>query len=144
METNISIGKLAEKTGVGIETIRFYEREGLIPNPPRTAEGYRKYSADSVLRVSFIRYAKDLGFSLKEIPVKLIFTSALLLLFGCAAPSSTTTTAPRQADGTHLCSDCDLKYADQAMAQKCHDWCTTEHSCNAEITQHAIGSVSNH
>jgi ribosomal protein L37AE/L43A len=74
--------------------------------------------------------------------MKLIFTLVPLLLFGCTTPSSTT--VPRLADGIYLCSDCDLKYTDQAMAQKCYDWCTTEHSCNAEITQHAVGNVSNH
>ena len=67
METALSIGKLAKQTGVGIETIRFYEREKLIPEPPRTAAGYRQYSEESIQRVSFIRHAKELGFSLKEI-----------------------------------------------------------------------------
>jgi MerR family mercuric resistance operon transcriptional regulator len=67
MKIALSIGKLATKTGVGIETIRFYERKGLIPEPPRTAAGYRQYSVDSVQRIAFIRHAKYLGFSLKEI-----------------------------------------------------------------------------
>lgn len=66
-EKTLTIGKLARMAGIGIETIRFYEREGLIPDPPRRASGYRQYPEQSVRRVRFIRGAKDLGFSLKEI-----------------------------------------------------------------------------
>ncbi len=53
--------------GIGIETVRYYEREGLIPPPPRSTGGYRRYSDDSVRRLTFIRQAKALGFSLAEI-----------------------------------------------------------------------------
>ncbi len=67
MKKTITIGQLAKQTGVGIETIRFYENKGLIPEPPRTAAGYRQYPDDSLKRVCFIRHAKELGFSLKEI-----------------------------------------------------------------------------
>ncbi len=64
----MTIGKLAKHTGVGVETIRFYEREGLIQRPERAVgSGYRKYEHDAVLRLNFIHRAKDLGFSLKEI-----------------------------------------------------------------------------
>lgn len=63
----LTIGKLATQSGVGIETVRFYERNGLIPKPPRSDAGYRLYSNEAVRRVQFIRHAKDLGFSLKEI-----------------------------------------------------------------------------
>lgn len=66
MET-ISIGELAKAAEVGVETLRFYEREGLIPEPPRRMSGYRQYPPDTIRRVRFIRRAKDLGFSLKEI-----------------------------------------------------------------------------
>ena len=66
MET-MTIGKLAKRAGVGVETIRFYERKGLIPEPPRRRSGYREYSNDSLDRVRFIRGAKELGFTLKEI-----------------------------------------------------------------------------
>lgn len=66
MET-LTIGKVAKATDVGIETIRFYEREGLIVNPPRSPSGYRAYPSETVARIRFIRTAKDLGFSLKEI-----------------------------------------------------------------------------
>jgi MerR family mercuric resistance operon transcriptional regulator len=63
----ITIGQLARQAGVGVETIRFYERSGLIAEPPRSASGYRHYSPDAVRRIRFIRHAKELGFSLKEI-----------------------------------------------------------------------------
>ncbi len=61
------IGKLASATGVGIETIRYYERQGLLPKPDRTSSGYRIYSDESMQRLKFIRVAKKLGFSLEEI-----------------------------------------------------------------------------
>ena len=60
-------GQLARACGVGIEAIRFYERQGLLPAPPRSAAGYRRFSESMVHRLRFIRRAKDLGFSLKEI-----------------------------------------------------------------------------
>ena len=63
----LTIGKVARLAGVGIETIRFYEREGLIAEPPRKESGYRQYGAASVSRLRFIHRAKALGFSLKEI-----------------------------------------------------------------------------
>ena len=64
---SLTIGQLARRAGVGIETVRFYEREGLIPEPPRRPSGYRDYPLETVTRIVFIRRAKDLGFSLKEI-----------------------------------------------------------------------------
>lgn len=64
---NLKIGEVAKKANVGIETIRFYEREGLIPCPVRLQSGYRQYSEDTVRRIQFIKNAKELGFSLKEI-----------------------------------------------------------------------------
>jgi len=63
----LTIGELARRGGVGLETIRYYERRGLIPKPPRTGTGYRSYSAQEVRRVRFIKAAQELGFSLKEI-----------------------------------------------------------------------------
>ena len=66
MET-LTIGQVAKEAHVGLETIRFYEREGLIESPPRRSSGYRAYPPETVTRVRFIRTAKDLGFSLKEI-----------------------------------------------------------------------------
>ena len=62
-----SIGKLAKSADMGIETIRFYERRGLMPEPPRAASGYRRYPPEATHRLRFIRRAKGLGFSLDEI-----------------------------------------------------------------------------
>jgi Hg(II)-responsive transcriptional regulator len=62
-----SIGQVARRAGVGVETIRYYEREGLLEEPPRRASGYRQYSEDVVKRIRFIKRAQQLGFSLKEI-----------------------------------------------------------------------------
>lgn len=64
---SMTIGKVAKGAAIGVETVRFYEREGLIEKPPRRDSGYRVYPADSVDRVRFIKRAKELGFSLKEI-----------------------------------------------------------------------------
>src|SRR5258708_35797684 len=63
----LSIGEVARRAGVGIETVRFYEREGLLEEPPRRASGYRQYSQEVVKRIGCIKRAKELGFSLKEI-----------------------------------------------------------------------------
>lgn len=63
----LSIGQVAREAGVGVETVRFYEREGLLEEPPRRASGYRQYSEQVVGRIHFIKRAQQLGFSLKEI-----------------------------------------------------------------------------
>ncbi len=63
----LTIGKVAKSTKVNIETIRYYEKQGLIPNPPRTTSGYRQYPEDTIARIRFIKSAQGLGFSLKEI-----------------------------------------------------------------------------
>ncbi len=61
------IGQVAKSAGITVEAIRFYEKEGLIEVPSRTSSGYRNYSADQTQIISFIKKAKELGFSLKEI-----------------------------------------------------------------------------
>ncbi|MBO6934845.1 MAG: MerR family DNA-binding protein [Deltaproteobacteria bacterium] len=65
--TTLSIGELASEAGVGVETLRFYERKGLVPEPSRSLSGYRQYPAQTIRRVRFIRRAKQLGFTLREI-----------------------------------------------------------------------------
>jgi MerR family mercuric resistance operon transcriptional regulator len=64
---NLTIGRLAKMAQVNIETVRYYERRGLIPKPPRRESGYRQYPQGTVVRIQFIKHAKELGFSLKEI-----------------------------------------------------------------------------
>lgn len=64
---SITIGTLAKAAQVNLQTIRYYEREGLLPEPPRRPSGYRMFSSESVRRVRFIKRAQELGFSLAEI-----------------------------------------------------------------------------
>lgn len=63
----LTIGQVAKETGIGIETIRYYERIKLMPQPKRSPSGYRRYCSTCVQRLKFIQNAKELGFSLKEI-----------------------------------------------------------------------------
>ena len=62
-----TIGEVAKQAQVRIETLRYYEREGLIASPPRSRSNYRLYPEDTVRRVQFIKRAQELGFSLREI-----------------------------------------------------------------------------
>lgn len=63
----MKIGEVARISGTGIETIRFYEREGLLLEPERRPSGYRQYDEATVERLNYIRQAKELGFTLAEI-----------------------------------------------------------------------------
>ena len=63
----MKIGEVAKAAGVGIDAVRFYEREGLLPTPARRPSGYREFTSDVVVSLRFIKRAKELGFSLKEI-----------------------------------------------------------------------------
>lgn len=60
-------GEFAKRAGVNVETLRFYERRGLLPMPPRRASGYREYPPGDIQRIRFIKRAQELGFSLGEI-----------------------------------------------------------------------------
>jgi MerR family mercuric resistance operon transcriptional regulator len=63
----LSIGELARASGVGVETIRFWERGGLLPAPPRSPSGRRLYGPEAVERLRFVRHARALGFPLEEV-----------------------------------------------------------------------------
>ena len=63
----LSRGELSKKTGVNAETIRYYEKIGLMPEPPRSSGGYRVYNDAHLKRLSFIKRCRELGFTLKEI-----------------------------------------------------------------------------
>ncbi len=76
----MQIGELAKNAGVTVQAVRFYERRGLLPSPPRKDSGYRIYSQGDLRRLQFIRQAKLLGFSLEEIK------SVLQMRAGSACP----------------------------------------------------------
>lgn len=63
----LKVGEVAQRGGVNLQTIRYYEREGLLPAPPRLPSGYRLFPENAVARVRFIKNAQELGFSLREI-----------------------------------------------------------------------------
>lgn len=64
---DVQIGELSRRTGCNIETIRYYERIGLLPRPPRSASRYRLYEVSDAHRLTFVRRARELGFSLDEV-----------------------------------------------------------------------------
>ena len=89
---SMNIGELAKRAGVGIDTIRYYEKEAVLPMPQRMGSGvgYRRYTDEDVARLEFIRRAKALGFSLAEI------TDLLALSSNTQADMSAVTTTVRQ------------------------------------------------
>ena len=66
-DASLTIARAAERAQVGVETVRYYERRGLIPRPTRKVGAYRRYDASHVARIRFIKRAQDLGFTLEEI-----------------------------------------------------------------------------
>ena len=70
--SRITIGEVARRAGVGVETVRFYERRGLLPSRNAVGRGWHEYSADTVERLKFIRHARGLGFSTKDIEQLLV------------------------------------------------------------------------
>jgi MerR family transcriptional regulator, mercuric resistance operon regulatory protein len=98
----IQIGELSWQTGCHVETIRYYERVGLLPRPPRSAGRYRLYDIGDVRRLAFVRRARELGFTLNQV-------RALLLL--SAADSENTCSEVRALTARHL-TDLRAKIAD--------------------------------
>lgn len=76
MSSNLTIGKVARAAGVGVETVRYYERVKLLRQPARPLQGVRRYSDDAVARIRFIKRAQELGFSLAEIKRLLVLQEA--------------------------------------------------------------------
>ncbi|VAW79736.1 Transcriptional regulator, MerR family [hydrothermal vent metagenome] len=72
MEDSLTIGALAKRAGVNVETVRYYQRIGLLLEPPKPLQGYRRYPLQIVSRIHFIKRAQELGFSLKEIAELLV------------------------------------------------------------------------
>jgi len=107
-----SIGELSRRTGVNIETIRYYERIKMLPAPPRTASGRRVYGPTETRSLTFIRRSRELGFTLEEI-------RALLAL--SAGDGKNTCAEVRQLAANHL-TDVRAKIADlRAMARVLED-----------------------
>ncbi|MGB8399635.1 MerR family transcriptional regulator [Bradyrhizobium sp.] len=88
----ITIGQLARAAAVNLETVRYYERIGLMPRPDRTGSGHRSYDEKHVRQLSFIRRARELGFSIEDI-------RALLML---AAPTHRSCAEVKEIAGAHL------------------------------------------
>ena len=110
--TEMSIGQASRRTGCNIETIRYYERIGLMPKPRRTSGRYRLFGADEIGRLTFIRRARQLGFTLDQV-------RALLDL---AAPASKTSCAKvRVVAADHLAEVrakiADLRTMENALAR---------------------------
>ncbi len=102
----LTIGRLAAAAGVNFETVRYYERIGLMPSPARTASGHRAYDAAHIRRLAFIRRARELGFSIEQI-------RALLAL---AEPSRASCAEVREIARTHL-AEVRAKLADLARLE---------------------------
>lgn len=97
----LTIGQLAKRSNVNLETLRYYERRGLLPKPPRNKSGYWQYSQEAVKRTDFIKRCQALGFSLKEVDE---------LLSLKVAPGATCADMKRQM-GVKI-SDVEMKIAD--------------------------------
>ncbi len=67
MLDGLKIGQVAKLAEISVETVRYYERQGLLENPPRKESGYRQYPPEAISRIRFIKKAKEVGFALKEI-----------------------------------------------------------------------------
>ncbi|OGA46912.1 MAG: Hg(II)-responsive transcriptional regulator [Betaproteobacteria bacterium RIFCSPLOWO2_12_FULL_62_58] len=116
--TGITIGQLAETAGVNVETIRYYQRIGLLPLPKRDYGSIRRYSADDLKRVRFVKRAQALGFSLDEVA----------LLLGLS-------------DGKHCAETKSLAEKKLAMVEeKIADLTAIQKSLMGLVTQCSIGS----
>ena len=91
-QADIPIGQLSRRTACNIETIRYYERIGLLPKPERTGGRYRVYGADDVGRVTFIRRARELGFKLSDVRA----------LIGLSATGGKSCSTVRELTARHL------------------------------------------
>lgn len=102
----LSIGQLAARSGVNLETVRYYEKIGLMPAPARTGGGHRSYDADHARRLAFIRRSRELGFGIEDIRA----------LLGLAAPQRRSCDEVRAIASAHL-RDVRAKLADLARLE---------------------------
>lgn len=134
----LTIGEVARRAEVNVETIRFYEREGLIDQPARPARGFRHYRADAVERVRFIRKAKALGFTLEEIQqlLSLRATSGAK----CEAVRQRALTKVEQIE-QKLRDLRRLKAAVVRLAESCHGECEVDEcSILASLSAHSASA----
>ena len=82
----MTIGNLAKAAGVNVETIRYYQRIGLVDEPDKPAQGYRRYPASIIDRIRFIKRAQELGFRLNEIIDLLSLNDGNCVVFATSAP----------------------------------------------------------
>lgn len=129
----MKIGELAEQTGVNVQTVRYYERRGLLPEPERTCSGYRRYDDRDLLRLRFILRAKALGFTLSEVRE---------LLELRADPGSTVADVRRRALGK--IADAESKIRDlegiRSVLRRLVDACDAHDSVEECALMHAIGA----
>ncbi len=81
MSRHLAIGKVARAAGVNVETVRYYHRSGLVPEPPRRAGSVRRYSDETAARLRFIKRAQELGFTLAEEKLSRVSTRRALRWF---------------------------------------------------------------
>lgn len=119
MLKDLTIGKVAKQSGVGVETVRFYERKGLIQKPKRReTSAFRTYSPEDPLKIRFIKRAQDLGFTLKEIKQLLDLN---------ANPRTTCAEVKRRADSkieevtTKIADLKKMKLSLQALSEACDE-----------------------
>jgi MerR family mercuric resistance operon transcriptional regulator len=108
-EDSVQIGQLAARTGILVETIRYYERVGLIPGAPRSTSGYRIYRAEHQRRLVFVRRCRDLGFSIQEIK------SLIALADQREQPCATVTSIAKQHLADVRAKRADLDRLEQAL-----------------------------
>ena len=110
---SLTIARLARAAGVGVETVRYYERRGLVPQPGKAAGAYRHYDSGHVNRIRFIKRAQELGFVLEEI-------ESLLALEDGTDRRRIREIATRRLDETRRRID-DLRRMQHALAHVLHD-----------------------
>ena len=112
----LTIGALAERAGVGVETVRFYERRGLVRRPARPSAGYRSYPEEAVARIRFVRNAQALGFTLEEIREML----ALRVTAGTSCAAVRSRAAAKAADVQRRLADLEaIRAALEKLVRAC-------------------------
>jgi MerR family mercuric resistance operon transcriptional regulator len=122
---SLTIARLAEAAEVGVETVRYYERRGLIARPPKTVGAYRQYEGNHLARIRFIRRGQELGFTLEEIE------SLLALEDGTDRRSIQRIAAQRLKQVRERIAD--LKRIERTLAHLLHDCETHEHTLHCPI-----------